>query len=89
MLGCVPAVAACIYNVYTNNANRSFSKPPILSEKAKSDPNLGYIKNFCAMVFGIDHEYTNNPKIIRAIEVLFILHAEHELNCSTAAVRHM
>lgn len=30
-----------------------------------------------------------NPKIVRALETLFILHAEHELNCSTAAIRHM
>ena len=30
-----------------------------------------------------------HPKIVRAIEILFILHAEHELNCSTAAIRHM
>jgi citrate synthase len=30
-----------------------------------------------------------HPAKIRAIEILFILHAEHELNCSTAAIRHM
>merc|ERR1712151_509602 len=27
--------------------------------------------------------------IVRAVDVLFMLHAEHELNCSTAAIRHM
>jgi citrate synthase len=26
---------------------------------------------------------------VKAVEILFILHAEHELNCSTAAIRHM
>ena len=31
--------------------------------------------------------YQPNPKLARAVEVLFILHAEHEMNCSTAAVR--
>jgi len=41
------------------------------------------------MVYGPDHAYTNNPDIERALEILFIIHAEHELNCSTAAVRHM
>jgi citrate synthase len=41
------------------------------------------------MIFGIDHQYTQNARIIKAVEILFILHAEHELNCSTAAVRHM
>ena len=36
-----------------------------------------------------DNNYAPHPKIVRALEVLFILHAEHELNCSTAAIRHM
>lgn len=30
-----------------------------------------------------------HPKLVRALDILFILHAEHELNCSTAAVRHV
>lgn len=34
-------------------------------------------------------QYKVHPKIARALDVLFILHAEHELNCSTAAVRHL
>lgn len=34
-------------------------------------------------------DYKPHPKLVRALEVLFILHAEHELNCSTAAVRHL
>ena len=34
-------------------------------------------------------DYHAHPKLVRALEVLFILHAEHELNCSTAAVRHL
>ena len=89
MIGMVPAVAASIYNVYTNNTNKNFWTYANLAEKSMPDPNLGYVKNFLAMIFGIDHEYTNNAAIIRAIETLFILHAEHELNCSTAAIRHM
>lgn len=36
-----------------------------------------------------EKEYKPNPKLVRALDVLFILHAEHELNCSTAAVRHL
>ena len=36
-----------------------------------------------------DTNFRPHPKIVKAIEVLFILHAEHELNCSTAAIRHM
>jgi len=41
------------------------------------------------MCFGPDNEMAKNTKIVRALETLFILHAEHELNCSTAAIRHM
>eukprot|EP00745_Piridium_sociabile_P007814 TRINITY_DN152535_c0_g1_i3.p1 TRINITY_DN152535_c0_g1~~TRINITY_DN152535_c0_g1_i3.p1 ORF type:complete len:256 (-),score=21.83 TRINITY_DN152535_c0_g1_i3:134-901(-) len=33
--------------------------------------------------------YRPNPTIVKALEILFMLHAEHELNCSTAAVRHL
>ena len=41
------------------------------------------------MIYGPEHPFASNTKIIRAIETLFILHVEHELNCSTAAMRHM
>ena len=33
--------------------------------------------------------YRPHPKLVKALDVLFILHAEHELNCSTAAIRHL
>ena len=36
-----------------------------------------------------EKEYIPNPKLSKALEILFILHAEHELNCSTASVRHL
>lgn len=41
------------------------------------------------MIWGKDHKFAGNAKIAKVIETLFILHAEHELNCSTAAIRHM
>lgn len=41
----------------------------------------------------LDHmsedNYKPNPKLVKALDVLFILHADHELNCSTAAMRHI
>jgi len=44
-------------------------------------------------VFMLDHlqeqNYKPHPKLTKALDVLFILHAEHELNCSTAAMRHI
>ena len=30
-----------------------------------------------------------NPRLARAVDIMFILHAEHEMNCSTAAARHL
>jgi citrate synthase len=33
--------------------------------------------------------YKPHPKLARALDVLFILHADHEMNCSTAAMRHI
>ena len=41
------------------------------------------------MAFGPESKQWQTEAIVRALETLFILHAEHELNCSTAAVRHM
>ena len=43
-------------------------------------------------VFGIhrgDRNYKPNPRLARVLDILFILHAEHEMNCSTAATRHL
>ena len=34
-------------------------------------------------------KFKPHPKLSRALEILFILHAEHEMNCSTALVRHL
>ena len=49
---------------------------------------LSYSENFLSMLFttGIPH-YEVDPRIVRALDVLFILHADHEQNCSTSAVR--
>ena len=33
--------------------------------------------------------YTPNPRLAKALDVIFILHADHELNCSTAAMRQL
>ena len=41
------------------------------------------------MALGPDNPMSKDKRIIHALETLFILHAEYELNCSTAAVRHM
>jgi citrate synthase len=52
--------------------------------------NLSYTENFLYMLDRLSEEnYKPNPKLARALDVLFILHADHELNCSTAAMRHI
>ncbi|CAN1351766.1 Citrate synthase, glyoxysomal [Linum perenne] len=36
-----------------------------------------------------NREYKPNPRLARVLDILFILHAEHEMNCSTSAARHL
>ncbi|KAJ1970435.1 hypothetical protein H4R33_007273 [Dimargaris cristalligena] len=36
-----------------------------------------------------EDEYEPHPVLVKALDILFILHADHELNCSTAAMRHI
>ena len=50
------------------------------------DNELSYSGNFLQMMFKIGH-YEVHPVLQRALEVLFILHADHEQNCSTSAMR--
>ncbi|MDQ3697544.1 MAG: citrate synthase [Gemmatimonadota bacterium] len=52
------------------------------------DNDLSYVENFLSMVARMsESKYTANPVFVKALEVLFILHADHEQNCSTNAVR--
>ena len=52
--------------------------------------NLSYTENFLFMMDHLSEEnYMPNPVLSKALDVLFILHADHELNCSTAAMRHI
>ena len=52
------------------------------------DNNLGYVDNFLRMTFGVPAEdYIVNPVASKALNLLFLLHADHEQNCSTSTVR--
>ena len=51
------------------------------------DNNLDYVGNFVNMTFSIGGRHKPNEVLQRALEVLFVLHADHEQNCSTSAVR--
>ncbi len=52
------------------------------------DNDLTYTENFLSMLFKMsEQKYDPDPRLAKALEVLFILHADHEQNCSTNAVR--
>jgi citrate synthase len=72
----VPTIAA-----YTYRHNRGL-------RYIYADNDLSYTGNFLNMMFKMtDAKYTPNPSLERALDVLFILHADHEQNCSTNAMR--
>ncbi len=51
-------------------------------------PDLAYCENFLNMMFDTPVKpYRLRPEVVRALEVFWILHADHEQNCSTSAVR--
>ena len=52
------------------------------------DNDLSYSGNFLGMLYKMTElKYQPDPRLERALDVLFILHADHEQNCSTSAVR--
>ena len=52
------------------------------------DNDLSYAGNFLSMIYKMTElKYEPNPQLEHALDVLFILHADHEQNCSTSAVR--
>jgi citrate synthase len=52
------------------------------------DNDLSFPENFLSMMFKkTEAKYEPDPRLARALDVLFILHADHEQNCSTSAVR--
>ncbi|CAA2987658.1 citrate synthase, glyoxysomal-like [Olea europaea subsp. europaea] len=78
ILGKAPTIAAA---AYLRMAGRS----PVLPSS-----NLSYTENFLYMLDSLgNRSYKPNPRLARALDILFILHAEHEMNCSTAAARHL
>src|SRR5664279_129100 len=52
------------------------------------DNRLGYAENFMRMTFGVPAEpYEPDPVTAQVLDMLFLLHADHEQNCSTSTVR--
>jgi len=51
-------------------------------------PSFKYVSNFLHMMFSDPYEdYALKPEVLRALELILILHADHEQNCSTSTVR--
>lgn len=74
----MPTLAA---NAYRIRIGRDFNHP---------NSNFGYVQNFLYMLDNLGpQKYKPHPGLIKALNILFILHADHELNCSTAAMRHL
>ena len=52
------------------------------------DNSMGYVENFLRMTFGVPAApYDVDPTVARVLDMLFVLHADHEQNCSTSTVR--
>ena len=76
MLAKVPTIAAMAHKYHTGF--------PFMYPKNK----LSYVENFMQMTFAIPAEdYVPNPVLVRAMERILILHADHEQNASTSTVR--
>ena len=74
----VPSIAAYAYR---HIVGRPYVYP---------DNDLSFTGNFLNMLFKMmQSKYQPNPVLARALDVLFILHADHEQNCSTSAMRNI
>jgi citrate synthase len=72
----VPTIGAFIYR---HNVGLPYAYP---------DNDLSYTGNFLNMLYKTtESKYKVNPVLARALDILFILHADHEQNCSTTAMR--
>jgi citrate synthase len=74
----VPSIAAYAYR---HSIGRPYNYP---------DNELSFTGNFLNMLFKMTElKYHPNPVLARALDVLFILHADHEQNCSTSVMRNI
>lgn len=76
---------------YTGNNSHSQAYRHRIGRPYNSPSNdFGYTENFLYMLDRLsENNYVPNPQLARALDVIFILHADHELNCSTASMRQI
>jgi citrate synthase len=77
LLACTPTLAAYGYR-------HAMGLPCV-----EPDASLSFTENFLRMLFKGEGDYHVNPVLARALDVLFILHADHEQNCSTSTMRNV
>jgi citrate synthase len=76
LIGKVPSIAAMSYRY---NVGFPYVYP---------DNDLSYTENFMNMLWRmVEPKYVANPVLSRALDILFVLHADHEQNCGTATMR--
>lgn len=76
LLGKTSTIAACTHK---KASGRPF---------CHSNPTLDYSANFLHMMFSEPYkEYFGHPDVVRALDLILVLHADHEQNCSTSTVR--
>jgi citrate synthase len=76
LLAKMPTIAAYSYK-------KSVGQPFLYPDNSRS-----LVENFLRMTFGLPAEpYDCDPEIVKALDMLLILHADHEQNCSTSTVR--
>ncbi|KAI5790256.1 citrate synthase-like protein [Geopyxis carbonaria] len=79
ILGKAGTVAAAAMRVRMNR--------PLISPRA----DYSYCENMLYMMDAVSNgeDYRPNPVLVKALDTLFVLHADHEMNCSTAAMTHV
>jgi citrate synthase len=76
LIGKMPTIAAFAYR---HSQGRPYVYP---------DNSLSYIANFMSMLWRMtEPKYDPHPTLVKALDILFILHADHEQNCSANAMR--
>jgi citrate synthase len=69
---------------YRHSIGRPYVNP------APAEANMSYAENFLYMLDNLSHRnYKPHPILAKALDTLFILHVDHEFNCSTSAMRHL
>ena len=72
-----------VRTIATSSYRKAHGLPPSYPRS-----HLNYTENFLHMMFSLpEEEYVPNPEIVRALDLIFLLHADHEQNCSTSTVR--